>query len=456
MKTFNFNFIENTQKTRTIYVGFGEDKKLSLKLESENYDAECCKQSFSIENLQDLGFLIAKQFSQAQRIEVSVENALLAQFDPMQFIQWLGFGLYLSSYKYQHKQTAYLDLNLTKIELDNSELALQEAFQISKTLATSQIVSRELMNLPSNVLYPESFVEAVKQLEMPNLTFKVLDEKELTEEKFGGLLSISQGSAREARVLVMKHSVPNATKTIALVGKGVTFDTGGISIKAARFMSTMKFDMGGAAAVVGAMYAITTLNLPINVIALCGLVENMPSSTAIKPGDVVMMRSQTSVEIISTDAEGRMVLADVLDYAQEQYQPDYLIDIATLTGGAGVALGKGYAALMGNNLDFIQTIKQSGEQCAEYVWHMPTGDWFNNPLECAYADLRHGSEDPHGSPCVAATFLQHFVKDEQKWAHLDIAAMAHDLAHRKIYGETASGYGALLLTHLCKTLSTQS
>lgn len=453
MNTFTFKFPHNAKKTRVVYLALGDDNKLSFKLESENYDAECYKRLFSIENLQDIGYLAAKQFSQAKAITFEIESSVIQQFGTETLIQWLGFGLYLSSYQYRHKTEAVLDVQIPEIQLDTVDQALLKTFHISQILAKAQLISRELMNLPSNVLYPESFVEAVKQLNIPHIELGILDEAELEAEKFGGLLCISQGSAREARLLTLKYQVPNATKSIALVGKGVTFDTGGISIKAARLMSTMKFDMGGAAAVVGAVYAISQLQLPINVIGLCGLVENMPSGNAIKPGDVVMMRSQTSVEIISTDAEGRMVLADVLDYAQEKYQPDYLIDIATLTGGAGVALGKGYAALMGNDAEFIEQIRIAGEHCAERVWHMPTGDWFDTPLECAYADLRHGSEDPHGSPCVAATFLQHFVKDGQPWAHLDIAAMSRDLAHRKIYGETASGFGALLLTHLCQNLS---
>lgn len=453
MKKIVFNFPTHTQKSRTISLRFGDESRLNLNLNSENSDAECCKRSFSIENLQDLGFMAGKQFNTAQSLIFECDEQLVSQFSEATLIQWLGLGLYLSSYRYQHKSTAVLNPTVPEIVLESIDTNLLQAFMYSRIFATAQLISRELMNLPGNVLFPESFVSAVEQLAIPNVSLSILDEQALTTEKFGGLLCISQGSETEARLLTLHYRSANAQKTIALVGKGVTFDTGGISIKAARLMSTMKFDMGGAAAVVGAMYAIAALKLPVNVIGLCGLVENMPSGSAIKPGDVVTMRSQTSVEIISTDAEGRMVLADVLDYAQEKYTPDYLIDIATLTGGAGVALGKGFAALMGNSDPLISAIKTAGKLCAEPVWHLPVGGWFNNPLECAYADLRHGSEDPHGSPCVAATFLSHFVKPQQAWAHLDIAAMAHDLPHRKMYGETASGFGALLLTHICQTIS---
>ncbi len=214
----------------------------------------------------------------------------------------------------------------------------------------------------------------------------------------------------------------------------------------------MKFDMGGAAAVVGAIHAISESHMPVRVIGLCGLVENMPSGDALRPGDVVTMLSGKSVEIISTDAEGRMVLADVLHYAQQTYQPGYLIDIATLTGGAGIALGKGYSALMGTDNGFNKLARKAGLNCGEPVWPMPIGGWFENALESDYADLQHGSEDPHGSPCVAATFLNHFVQDDQKWIHIDTAAMSHNMPHRRIYSKGATGYGALLLTEICQSI----
>ncbi|QIW15751.1 leucyl aminopeptidase [Pasteurellaceae bacterium RH1A] len=457
MQELTFLFPNQTQAAKTLYIGLGDQEKLTLDSQSEQYDAQCIKTAFSIADLQDLGTLAASQFSRAQALNFVFDLKVFEQISPVEVAQWLAFGLHVASYKYQHKTKAAIDLPACAFSLSSDDQHLQQAVKNGQILANAQLISRELMNLPANVLYPVAFVGAVKALGLPGIECEVLSEKALEEQKFGGLLSISQGSAKEAQVLILRYrpAVAQASKHLALVGKGVTFDTGGISIKPARFMSTMKFDMGGAAAVIGAMYAISALALPLNVTGLCGLVENMPSSTAIKPGDVVMMRSGTSVEFISTDAEGRMVLADVLDYAQETLAPDYLIDIATLTGGAGIALGKGYSALMGNHDDFISQIKAAGKTCGEPVWHMPTGDWFKRPLECHFADLRHGGEDPHGSPCVAATFLEYFVKPNQPWAHLDIAAMSYEMGHRKIYGETASGYGALLLTHVCQHLSQQ-
>ncbi|MNZ82956.1 Cytosol aminopeptidase [compost metagenome] len=254
-------------------------------------------------------------------------------------------------------------------------------------------------------------------------------------------------------MLILDHHPANARHTLALVGKGVTFDSGGISIKGAARMSTMKFDMGGAAAVVGAMRIIDALQLPIRVIGLCGLVENMPSSRAQRPGDVVTMHNGKSVEIISTDAEGRMVLADVISYAQQRFQPDYLLDIATLTGGAGVALGKEYAAMMGNDEAFLAQVTQAGQVSAEPVWPMPHGGWYRGVLKSEFADYRHGGEDPHGSPCVAATFISEFVQPGQRWAHLDIAAMSTDMPHRKLYANGASSFGVLLLARLSSLLA---
>jgi leucyl aminopeptidase len=307
----------------------------------------------------------------------------------------------------------------------------------------------------ANILYPQSFVEAVAALAINNIELSYLNDAMMLKQGFGGLMSIAQGSDREARLLCLDYHPQDPKFTVALVGKGVTFDSGGISIKQPRYMSTMKVDMGGAAAVVGALNAIAQLQLPIRVIGLCGLVENMPSGKAIKPGDVVTMLNKTNVEIITTDAEGRMVLADVLHYAQQHYQPDYLVDIATLTGGTGIALGKAYASLMGNDNNLIASAQTAGQACSEPLWPMPTGGMFTTALESDFADLRHGSEEPDGSPCVAATFLEHFIQPDQKWIHIDSAAMSLGMNHRKIYPKATTGYGTLLLTELCQQLILQ-
>lgn len=400
--------------------------------------------------LQDAGAGIAagqKHFG-LQHLRLTLDEGSSASTETW---RWLLFGLRLGAYRYQHHASATLT-DPTQ-PLASHDATTQALCDWANLHAEGVIIGRELMNKPANILYPQSFVAAVAQLPFTHVRQEVLDEEQMAQLGFGGLLGVGQGSARTSQLLILDHHPANARHTLALVGKGVTFDSGGISIKGAARMSTMKFDMGGAAAVVGAMRIIDALQLPIRVIGLCGLVENMPSSRAQRPGDVVTMHNGKSVEIISTDAEGRMVLADVISYAQQRFQPDFLLDIATLTGGAGVALGKEYAAMMGNDDDFLAQVTQAGKASAEPVWPMPHGGWYRGVLKSEFADYRHGGEDPHGSPCVAATFIGEFVQPGQRWAHLDIAAMSTDMPHRKLYANGASSFGVLLLARLSALLA---
>lgn len=400
--------------------------------------------------LQDSGAGIAagqKHFG-LQHLRLTLDEGSSASTETW---RWLLFGLRLGAYRYQHHASATLT-DPTQ-PLASHDATTQALCDWANLHAEGVIIGRELMNKPANILYPQSFVAAVAQLPFTHVRQEVLDEEQMAQLGFGGLLGVGQGSARTSQLLILDHHPANARHTLALVGKGVTFDSGGISIKGAARMSTMKFDMGGAAAVVGAMRIIDALQLPIRVIGLCGLVENMPSSRAQRPGDVVTMHNGKSVEIISTDAEGRMVLADVISYAQQRFQPDFLLDIATLTGGAGVALGKEYAAMMGNDDDFLAQVTQAGKASAEPVWPMPHGGWYRGVLKSEFADYRHGGEDPHGSPCVAATFIGEFVQPGQRWAHLDIAAMSTDMPHRKLYANGASSFGVLLLARLSALLA---
>ena len=441
--------------TRRLHLTLSSSHKLTVNQDVCDYDAEISKQAITVADIQDIGYLIATTFVNASTLQLSIDDNIAAQYSHQHWFKWLSFGLALSSYNYHHSDSPLLQPIVANFSLLNATNEDNCAFENGKTLAYSQLIARELMNKPGNVIYPQSFVEAVEALAINNIELSYLDEAMMLEQGFGGLMSIAQGSDREARLLCLDYHPQHPQFTVALVGKGVTFDSGGISIKQPRYMSTMKVDMGGAAAVVGALNAIAQLQLPIRVIGLCGLVENMPSGKAIKPGDVVTMLNKTSVEIISTDAEGRMVLADVLHYAQQHYQPDYLVDIATLTGGTGIALGKAYASLMGNNDNLIADAQIAGQACSEPLWPMPTGGMFTTALESDFADLRHGSEEPDGSPCVAATFLSHFIEPNQKWIHIDSAAMSLGMNHRKIYSKATTGYGTLLLTELCQQLIVQ-
>jgi len=442
------------QETRHVRIESGCQEYLdqNLAISEPDCNIRYQKKEYSVDDIQDIGFDVARKLPFAKLI-FSIDDSLVDSTTLDIWVKWLSFGLSLAGYSYVHSDSHTLTPAVNVIGLDDQCSKYNKAHQSGCSLALAQTYSRELMNKPANQLYPETFVEAVEQLKIPNVTVSSIGGEQLNKMGFGGMMGVAKGSEHDGKLLTMDYNPSGATTTIVLIGKGVTFDSGGISIKGSKLMSTMKFDMGGAASVVGALYAISQAEMPIRVVGLCGLVENMPSGRALKPGDVVTMLSGKSVEIISTDAEGRMVLADVLHYAQDTYNPDYLIDIATLTGGAGVALGKGYSALMSNNEEFVEIVKQAGLVCGERVWPMPIGGWFNSSLKSDYADLQHGSEDPHGSPCVAATFLSHFVRDDQIWVHIDSAAMSHSMSHRKIYDKAATGYGALLLSEVCYSLS---
>ncbi|MGI2797626.1 M17 family metallopeptidase [Photobacterium damselae] len=441
-----------TNRTSSLLIDLGEQENIEIDFQAEDYDCTVSKSAYSIADIQDLGCLLGQQLSKSQQLPLYIAPLCLQHIEAEYWIKWLSFGLALANYRYQHQPTATLSTSITQYQLETSNTRWQQAFNEGKVLALSQLTARELINKPGNVLYPESFVSAVEQLALSGVTLSVLDDITMQEQGFGGLMGVSQGSNKAPRLLTLEYTPANPSCTIALVGKGVTFDSGGISLKQPSYMSTMKTDMAGAAAVVGAIQAISALQLPVHVIGLCGLVENMPSSQALKPGDVVTMLSGKSVEIITTDAEGRMVLADVLHYAQQQYQPDYLIDIATLTGAAGIALGKAYAAVMGNDEELIKQAQRSGLQCFERLWPLPIDPWYQDILVSDYADYRHGGETPDGSPCVAATFLAQFIQPQQKWIHIDCAAMTFQ-PQRKLYSKASTGFGTLLLTQLCEHIA---
>lgn len=441
---------------KKINVCFSDSKKIKLEYDVESFSLSLSKQKFIQADIQDIGYLCATSFPNADLLQVSIDTDIAALYSTETWLTWLSFGLSLSHYQYKHIESEKLNISCAEFNIKAEYSALLQAVEKGKYLAKGQLIARELVNKPGNIIYPETFVDAVKDAFNPNIEVTALDAKQMQSLGFGGLLSIAQGSEKEARLLKMEYCPEQPKAKIVFVGKGVTFDSGGISIKQPRFMSTMKTDMGGAAAVAGAVHAIAELGLPVHVIGLCGLVENMPSGHAIKPGDVVKMHSGKFVEIITTDAEGRMVLADLLHYAQQEFQPDYLIDIATLTGATGISLGKAFASLMGNDQELIEHAKKAGDACGEPVWHMPIAeDLFEASLESDFADIRHGSEEPDGSACVAATFLNHFVTAQQKWIHIDSAAMSLGMQHRKIYPNAASGFGVLLLVALVEQLIAQ-
>jgi leucyl aminopeptidase len=307
-------------------------------------------------------------------------------------------------------------------------------------------LARELVTEPANIIYPETFVERVRaSVEGSGLEVEVLDRSAMEELGMGALLGVAQGSAREGRMLIMKwNGGGEGTKPVAFVGKGVTFDTGGISIKPAQGMESMKWDMGGAGAVAGAMKALALRKAKVNVVGICGLVENMPGGNAQRPGDVVTSMSGQTIEVINTDAEGRLVLADAVTYVQRNYKPGTIIDLATLTGAILVSLGHEWAGLFSNNDELASQLQHVGEESGDRLWRMPLAEPFDRLIDSPIADMKNVGPREGGS-ITAAQFIQRFIDKGVRWAHIDMAGKAWSEKPNNTYDKGATGFGVRLL-----------
>jgi len=337
------------------------------------------------------------------------------------------------------------DLKLTLAFADPK--AAKKAWSVAEVVAEGVLLARDLVNEPANVLGPVEFAKKAKDLEALGVEVEVLGEKEMKKLKMAALLGVAQGSTRPPQLAVMRwNGGKKGVAPVALVGKGVVFDTGGISIKPAGGMEEMKGDMGGAAAVVGAMHAIAGRKAKANVIGVIGLVENMPDGNAQRPGDIVTAMSGTTIEILNTDAEGRLVLADALWYTQQKYKPAIMIDLATLTGAVLMALGNLNAGLFSNNDELADKLIASAKASGEPLWRLPLSPEYDKIIDTPNADVKNTGGRWAGS-ITAAQFLQRFANDVP-WAHLDIAGTAFGAPKDDICQSWASGYGVRLLNQL--------
>ncbi len=307
-------------------------------------------------------------------------------------------------------------------------------------------LTRSLVTEPSNIVYPETFVERVRaSLDGTGVEIDVLDEKAMAKLGMGALLGVGQGSVRPPRLLVMRwNGGGSAKKPVVLVGKGITFDTGGISIKPAQGMEAMKWDMGGAGAVVGAMKAIASRKAKANVIGVCALAENMPDGNAQRPGDVVTSMSGQTIEVINTDAEGRLVLADAMTWAQRELKPEVMIDLATLTGAMIISLGHEHGGLFANDDGLAAGLTAAGLASGDKLWRFPMNEAYDKMMDSPIADMKNAGVRDAGS-ITAACFLGRFVEDGVKWAHLDIAGMVWADKAGALHDKGATGYGVALL-----------
>jgi leucyl aminopeptidase len=339
--------------------------------------------------------------------------------------------------------------------------ACRAAGRVGVTLAESQNLARQLSNEPPNVMHPAALAKAAKKMAKEvGLGVKVLAGAELQKRRMGGLLAVGGGSANKPCLIVLDHdprpvkakaagkksAASRSIPTVCLVGKGVTFDTGGISIKPSAAMDEMKHDMSGAAAVIGAMRACALLKLPIRVVGVVAAAENMPSSTAYRPGDIVTTMSKKTVEILNTDAEGRVVLADALHFARTEFKPEAMLDLATLTGAVVIALGAWASGLFGNHDGLTEAVRRASQTTAEPAWPMPLWPGHRKAVQSSVADIKN-TTGREGSSSTAAAFLENFVGDTP-WVHLDIAGTAWTRKTSAYFKKGATGVGVRLLLEL--------
>jgi leucyl aminopeptidase len=364
----------------------------------------------------------------------------------------IGSGIRLRAYKFDRYKTKKKDGENGVVRAEVSiavgdVAAAKKAFAPGSHIVDGVIIARELVNEPPNVLYPEEFARRASQLRKLGVDVEILDVKAMTKLGMGALLGVAQGSARPGRTVIMRwNGGKKGEQPVAFVGKGVCFDTGGISIKGAASMEDMKGDMGGAACVVGLMHALAARNAKVNAVGAIGLVENMPDGNAQRPGDIVTSMSGQTIEIINTDAEGRLVLADVLWYVAKKFKPKFMVDLATLTGAIMVALGTEHAGLFSNNDELAERLTKVGIETGERVWRMPLGPEYDKMIDSQFADVKNAGARNGGS-ITAAQFLQRFV-DDTPWAHLDIAGTAMGAPNTEINHSWGSGYGVRLLDRL--------
>ncbi|MET2827573.1 leucyl aminopeptidase [Mesorhizobium shangrilense] len=331
----------------------------------------------------------------------------------------------------------------------NDPAGAKKAFADEVAVIDGVLLARDLVNEPANTLGPVEFAARAKELEALGVKVEILTEKEMKKLGMGSLLGVAQGSPRGARMAVMQWNGGKAKDSpVAFVGKGVTFDTGGNSMKPASGMEDMKGDMGGAAAVTGLMQALATRKAKANVVGIIGLVENAVDGHAQRPGDIVTSMSGQTIEVLNTDAEGRLVLADALWYCNDRFQPKFMVNLATLTGAIMVALGQHYAGLFSNNDELSERLTAAGQATQERLWRMPLGAEYDKLIDSKNADMKNiGGR--YGGATIAAQFLQRFVKDTP-WAHLDIAGTAMGAPSSEINQSWGSGFGVRLLDRLVR------
>ena len=414
-------------------------------------------------NLNDYALITGKKLHSFEKdpntsISVLIEENPKLKYNVAEIIAQLGLGFYLKNYSFdKYKTTKSKKRNLvSKISFCSAEHSkAKKFFEEHKKLAKGVFFTRDLVSEPANVLYPEKFVEYCNFFKKAGLMLKVFDEKKINKLGMDALMGVAKGSVRPPRVLIMewnglKNKDIKNTKPLAFVGKGVTFDTGGISLKPSGGMEDMKWDMGGSAVVAGLMLSLAERKAKVNAVGIVGLVENMPDGNAQRPGDVVKSMSGQTIEVLNTDAEGRLVLADILWYVNTVYKPKLIVDLATLTGAIIVALGDRYAGLFSNDDSLSNQILESSKVSKELVWRLPLDSEFDKLLNCEIADMRNITNSRGAGSITAAQFLKRFI-GKTPWAHLDIAGVTWSKKNTALSRTGGTGFGVRLLNEFVRS-----
>jgi leucyl aminopeptidase len=400
-------------------------------------------------DMEKAGAALTARFHTSGETALAVDLSGLAIAPSADAVTRLAAGAVLRGWRHDLYRTKLPDKQkptLTKLTLVGAPAGTATGWEAQAAITRGVGFTRELVTEPANIIYPESFVERCRAMEALGVNIRALGKAEMTALGMGALLGVNQGSVREPQLLIMEYDGSGGTQTppVVLIGKGVTFDTGGISLKPPAGMEDMKWDMGGAGAVAGAMMAIAGRKSTAHVVGVCGLVENMPDGAAQRPGDVVTSLSGQTIEVINTDAEGRLVLCDAMTWAQREYKPQVMVDLATLTGAMIVALGFEHGGMFSNDDGLADQLVAAGKAAGDPLWRFPLSPSYDKLIDSPIADMKNVGPREAGS-ITAAQFLQRYVDDGVKWAHLDIAGMVWAAKPGAVWDKGATGFGVRLL-----------
>ncbi len=430
----------NTSNFKKKLLSFKINSKKTIFLVSIN-------KNLKVSDIENLGAQFYKELNSEKKTEYTIfADSISSKVE--NFLGYFLHGLKLKSYKFNiyktKKDKKFIIFNV----IGNKKISLKNQIRFN-SLEEGTFLTRDLVSEPGNILHPDEYAKRIYYLRKFGLKINLFDNKKLKKLGMNALLGVGQGSIRGSYLITIEwNGGKKNSKPLAFVGKGVCFDTGGISLKPAKFMEDMTYDMAGSATVVGLMKNLALRKAKINAVGVVGLVENMPGGNAQRPGDIVRSYSGKTIEILNTDAEGRLVLADALTYTEKKYKPRFIVDLATLTGAIIVSLGSEYAGLFSNDDKLSNELFKAGEKTGEKVWRMPLNDNYDKLINSKKADMQNINYVGGAGSTTAAQFLQRFILNKTPWAHLDIAGMAFSKYGGALNPGGATGYGVKLLNQL--------